>query len=157
MWAPWRIEYILGPKEDGCFICRARDGADDRDSLLLQRGATCMVMMNRYPYSGGHLMVSPLRHVDTLQALTAEERTEAMDLCARSIDILTEVMKPQGFNVGLNLGEAAGAGLRDHLHWHIVPRWNGDTNFMAVAGSTRVIPQALEELHAILRPRFDRP
>lgn len=154
VWAPWRIEYILGPKESGCFLCDLIASDQDRAHHVLHRGATCVVVMNRYPYTGGHLMVAPYRHVAGLENLTPEERTELMTLTSRSVEILRKVMNPQGFNIGINLGAAAGAGLKDHLHQHIVPRWVGDTNFMPVLGGTTIIPQALDELYDALRPHF---
>ncbi len=156
LFAPWRIEYILGPKTGGCFLCAALAADDERAHLLLHRGKTCAVIMNRYPYSCGHLMVITNRHVETLAQMTPEERAEMMELTHRCVEILADAMTPHGFNTGLNLGKVAGAGLQDHIHQHVVPRWTGDTNFMAATGSTSIIPQALDELYAILRPRFDR-
>lgn len=156
LFAPWRIEYILGPRTDGCFLCAALAATDDRAHLLLHRGPACAVIMNRYPYTCGHLMVIANRHVESLAQMTVGERAEMMELTHRSIEILAAAMQPHGFNTGLNLGKVAGAGLHEHIHQHIVPRWNGDTNFMPVAGGTRIIPQALEELYDALRPRFDR-
>ena len=140
------MKYILGSKEKGCFLCEMLTKDSDAENLILERGKTCFMMMNRYPYNNGHLMVCPLRHVDSLEAMTADERAEMMALTSRSVTLLQKVMKPDGFNIGINLGEAAGAGLKDHIHMHIVPRWNGDTNFMPVLGKTKVIPQALHEL-----------
>jgi ATP adenylyltransferase len=154
LWAPWRIEYILGEKSGECFLCRAFKEDQDRENLVLKRAKTCVVVMNRFPYNNGHLMIVPLRHIDAIERLTPEEQRELMDLTARSVEILKQVMNPQGFNIGLNLGEAAGAGLKDHLHQHIVPRWAGDTNFMPVLGDVRVIPQALLELYDRLAPAF---
>ena len=152
LWAPWRLEYVRNVDEDGCFLCRIADGDDDRGNLLLKRGKTCGVVMNRYPYNNGHLMVFPWRHMDDLCGMSADERLECMDLVAEAVEALKGALHPDGFNVGLNLGRPAGAGLEDHLHMHIVPRWNGDTNFMPVLGDTRVIPQSLldlwDELHA---------
>jgi ATP adenylyltransferase len=155
VWAPWRIEYILAPRDESCFLCDMFGASDDARNHLLHRGTTCAVVMNRYPYTGGHLMVCPYRHIAQLADLTREERIELMDLTERSVRILTAEMKPQGFNVGYNLGHAAGAGLRDHLHQHIVPRWVGDTNFMPVLADVTVVPQALDDLYARLKPAFD--
>ncbi|MDZ8118485.1 HIT family protein [Pontiella agarivorans] len=155
IWAPWRIEYILGEKEGGCFLCRMFAENNDRENLLLKRGKTCAVVMNRYPYNSGHLMVTPYRHLDNLSELTAEERLELMDLTAEAVDILKAELHPQGLNLGFNLGEPAGAGLKDHIHQHIVPRWTGDTNFMPVLADTRVMPQALLEQYDILHPLFN--
>lgn len=154
LWAPWRIEYILGPKSGGCFLCAMFAGGDDRANLLLRRGRLCAVVMNRYPYTGGHLMVAPFRHVAGLADMTPEERAEMTELTARCVDVLSAAMRPDGFNIGINLGEAAGAGLKDHIHQHIVPRWKGDTNFMPVIGGAHVVPQALDDLYALLHPRF---
>lgn len=154
VWAPWRIEYILSPKDGRCFLCDMFAAADDRANRLLFRGATCAVVMNRYPYTGGHLMVAPYRHVDGLDGMTADEKAEMMELTDRAVRILKAAMKPQGFNIGINLGAPAGAGLKDHIHQHIVPRWIGDTNFMPVLGGTTVVPQALDELYELLRAGF---
>jgi ATP adenylyltransferase len=150
------MEYILQPKSGGCFLCEAFRGAGDRETLLLKRGAVCAVIMNRYPYNNGHLMIAPYRHTEHLEELSAEESREMMQLTTLSIRVLKEVMKPEGFNIGMNLGEIAGAGLKDHLHSHVVPRWGGDTNFMPVLADTRVIPQALLELYDRLHPPFHR-
>jgi ATP adenylyltransferase len=155
LWAPWRIEYILAPRDGSCFLCDMFAAADDRKNLILHRGPTCAVVMNRYPYTGGHLMVCPYRHFEEFAELTRQERIEIMDLTERCLSILTRVMKPAGFNIGYNLGYAAGAGLKDHLHQHIVPRWVGDTNLMPVIGGVTVVPQALDELYAKLKPEFD--
>jgi len=152
------MEFIRAPKEDGCFLCRIiRDGpAQDAENLVLHRGKTCILLMNRYPYNVGHLMVVPLRHVATLCELTPEELAEMMQLACLSERLLERVAQPQGFNLGINQGAAAGAGLKDHLHLHVVPRWGGDTNFMPVLGSTRVMPQALEEMGARLQAELAR-
>lgn len=148
LWAPWRMEYIRSEDEAGCFLCRAASGPDDQATLVVKRGKLCLALLNRYPYNNGHLMVAPFRHVGTLDALSPEERAEMMDMTAAATRVLQAVMHAEGFNVGLNLGAAAGAGLEDHIHLHIVPRWTGDTNFMPVLGETKVIPQALADLHA---------
>jgi len=154
LWAPWRIEYIRGEKEAGCFLCRMFAENTDRDNLILFRGTTCVVLMNRFPYSSGHLMVAPVRHIAGLENRTPEEILEMETLTAQAIAVLREVMNPQGFNVGMNLGAAAGAGLEDHLHQHIVPRWVGDTNFMPVLGGPRVIPEALLDTYDLLVEKF---
>lgn len=155
LWAPWRIEYIKEAPKGGCFLCDIlRTGGDDRANLVLKRGTACAVVMNRYPYNNGHLMVAPYRHVARLADLTPEERLETMDLLDLSVAALTSAIRPDGFNVGINLGRVAGAGLETHLHTHIVPRWNGDTNFMPVIGDTKVIPQALDDLWVTLRAAF---
>lgn len=155
IWAPWRIEYILGDKEEECFLCRMFAEKNDRENLLLKRGKTCAVVMNRYPYTGGHLMVTPYRHLAHLGDMTPEERLEMMDLTIMAVEILKAELKPEGLNLGYNLGAAAGAGLKDHIHQHIVPRWVGDTNFMPVIGDTRVMPQALMEQYEALYPLFN--
>ena len=158
LWAPWRMEFIRGPKEEGCFLCRIiRDGAaKDAENLVVFRRKTCFLLMNRYPYNSGHMMAAPLRHVGTLGALTAEEMREMMELTCLAQRLLERVARPQGFNVGLNQGAAAGAGLKDHLHMHVVPRWEGDTNFMPVLGRVRVMPQALDEMYATLAAELVR-
>lgn len=155
IWAPWRIEYILSDKEDGCFLCKMFAEENDRDNLLLKRGKTCVVVMNRYPYNGGHLMVAPYRHLEHLRDMAPEERLEMADLTIEAVEILKAALKPDGLNLGCNLGKAAGAGLEDHVHQHIVPRWNGDTNFMPVLADTRVMPQALQEQYDVLFPLFN--
>ncbi|MBP7275356.1 MAG: HIT domain-containing protein [Kiritimatiellae bacterium] len=154
LWAPWRMDFIRSPKTDGCFMCDAIAGSDDRDTLLLHRAPIGVVIMNRYPYTNGHLLVAPRRHVADLRSLTDDERLELMKLTDDSVRALGAVARPEGYNIGINLGRVAGAGLESHLHIHIVPRWNGDTNFMPVFGEVRVIPQALEELYDQLKPQF---
>ena len=158
LWAPWRMEFIRGPKEEGCFLCRiVREGpAKDAENLVVCRSKACVLLLNRYPYNGGHLMAAPLRHAGTLGALTADEMRELMELTCLAQRLLERVMHPDGFNVGLNQGSAAGAGLKDHLHMHVVPRWDGDTNFMPVLGGVRVMPQALGEVHAALAAEWAR-
>lgn len=152
--APWRIEYILGPKalpgEDSVFK-RIADATDDEANLVILRARTCYAVLNNYPYNGGHLMVVPYRQVAGLEDLTDEEALELMRVARRCLVSLRRTMKPDGFNVGLNLGKVAGAGIVEHLHLHVVPRWNGDTNFMPVLGSTVVLPLALSEVAARLR------
>jgi len=155
IWAPWRIDYIKSSKEDGCFLCNYTAENLDQKNLMLARGPTCGVIMNRYPYTGGHLMIYPYRHVSTLAELTPDEMLECMRWTSISVEILKKHMKPDGFNLGINLGDAGGAGLKDHLHMHVVPRWIGDTNFVSVLGDVRVIPQALEALWVELKPSFE--
>ena len=156
IWAPWRIEYILGHKDDGCFLCDMFRARNDRKNHILARGRTCGIVMNRYPYSTGHLMVAPYRHVAPMTKLTRAERSEMMELTNRCIAILDRVMHPQGYNVGINIGHAAGAGLKDHIHMHIVPRWVGDTNFMPVLADVKVLPQALDDLWDALHSHFKK-
>ena len=155
IWAPWRIEYILGEKEGICFLCRMFAENRDRENLVLKRGKTCAVVMNRYPYNNAHLMVTPYRHIEHLKDLTPEERLEMTDLSIEAVEVLKAELSPEGFNLGCNLGGAAGAGLKDHIHQHIVPRWTGDTNFMPVIADTRVMPQALMAQYDVLHPLFN--
>ncbi len=147
------MDYIRAPGDrDGCFLCRAlASGADDRTHHVVLRGKRCGALLNRYPYNNGHLLIAPVRHIAELRDLDAAERLELMDLLDRAIELLRCAMRPDGFNAGLNLGRVAGAGLESHLHLHLVPRWNGDTNFMPVTAATKVIPQALDDLWAELR------
>ena len=146
------MEFIRAPKEPECFLCRIlREGPPkDAENLVIRRGANCLLMMNRYPYTSGHLLVAPFRHEGRLDALRPAELGEMMELASLGTRLLERVAQPQGFNLGINQGAAAGAGLQDHLHLHVVPRWEGDTNFMPVLGAVRVMPQALEEMRAAL-------
>jgi len=156
LWAPWRIEYIRSKKDNECFLCRMLSEGNDRENLILLRSKTCAVVMNRYPYNSGHLMVCPNRHIAELDGLTAAEDFEMSELTRRAIAALRAVMQPEGFNIGTNLGTAAGAGLKDHLHRHIVPRWVGDANFMAVTGDTHVVPEALAKTYDLLLEQFKK-
>jgi ATP adenylyltransferase len=153
MWAPWRIEYILGSKDEGCIFCKA---AAPESGLTLYRGRETMVVMNKYPYINGHLLVAPVRHVAALAELDKTEMGAVLATVEQSIGALKAAMQPEGFNVGLNLGKVAGAGVEEHLHFHIVPRWSGDTNALAVMAEVRVIPQHLQETFRLLKPHFDR-
>ncbi len=144
LWAPWRGKFIESFKGEGCIFCELPPVGDDEKTLILYRGINAFVIMNAYPYAAGHLMVVPFRHVAQLSDLTDTERHEVIDLVTRCESALTAAMKPEGFNVGFNLGRAAGAGVDKHLHCHIVPRWIGDTNFMPVTGETRVINESLD-------------
>ena len=156
LWAPWRMDYILGEdKPPGCIFC-PEAGENLPERLVLFSGSLTRIMMNKYPYINGHLLVAPVRHVSGLESLSDVETFELLQIVGRSIEILKEVMSPEGFNVGLNLGRVAGAGMEEHLHFHIVPRWNGDTNFMTVHGEVRVIPEHLKETYKKIRPRFDQ-
>ena len=154
LWAPWRIEYIRGPKEEGCVFCRVRDEGADRENLILARGSRVFVILNRYPYTAGHLMVVPYRHVAEPEDLVPEEVSEIWSHLVRAKASLGRVFQPHGYNVGLNLGQAAGAGIGDHLHLHVVPRWVGDTNFMPALSEVRVISQHLEDMFDSLAPLF---
>ena len=154
LWSPWRINYIRGDKPVDCVFCQA-PRETSADSLVLFRGRHSFVMMNRYPYTNGHLMVIPYDHLAMLTDVPGEAQIEMLQEINMSVEVLREVMNPQGFNVGLNLGASAGAGIRDHLHFHVVPRWVGDTNFMAVIGETNVIVEGLQECFEQLKPAFD--
>ncbi len=148
IWAPWRIAYIQEhSKEDGCFLCNSYQDNHDEENLVVYRGNECFCMLNKYPYNSGHLMVAPNKHKPDISDLTEHEMTEIMKLTRDMKELLTTIMKPEGFNVGMNLGKSAGAGLIGHLHLHIVPRWNGDTNFMPIISDAKVIPQSLEGLY----------
>ena len=152
--APWRIQYILAPKPppgDTSLFARIAQSDDDIANHVIARDRSCFALLNTYPYNGGHLLVVPYRQSPDLNDLTETELADLMILTRRCQNALTQVMKPDGFNLGINLGRVAGAGIADHLHIHIVPRWNGDTNFMPVLAQTSVVPQALTELAALLR------
>jgi ATP adenylyltransferase len=146
IWAPWRIEYLTEEKEAGCIFCKKPKENKDRENLIIYRGETGFIIMNRYPYSNGHLMAVPYRHIRELRELNDRERSELMNLVIKCVGIL-EVFKPDGFNIGMNLGRAAGAGIDDHIHFHIVPRWSGDTNFMPVIGDIKVMPEYLDKTY----------
>lgn len=157
IWAPWRMRYIESPKAGPCILCTKPRSSDDRVSYILERTEHSFVMMNLYPYSNAHLMVSPYAHVDRLAAL---DQAAALDLTltlARAVERLRAAVAPEGFNVGLNLGKPAGAGIDDHLHFHIVPRWNGDTNYMTLFAEVRVIPEHLDATYDRLLPYFREP
>ena len=151
--APWRIEYILAPKPEAktSLFARIAQSSDDVENLVVVRDRTGYALLNRYPYNGGHLMVVPYKEVADLNGLTDEEVGDLWKLVRRCLNALTAVMKPDGFNVGINLGKVAGAGIVEHLHIHVVPRWNGDTNFMPVIAQTSVVPEALLDVAAKLR------
>ncbi len=158
LWSPWRLSYVTRTAreeddEGACIFCELRGR---NEALVLGRGKLCFVILNLYPYNNGHLMVVPNRHIATLALTTADERAELMALARHAEIALGEAYRPHGINVGMNLGRPAGAGVLDHLHIHLVPRWNGDTNFMGVVGNTRVLPEDLSETAARLRPIFER-
>lgn len=151
LWSPWRLEYILGPKAQHCVFCQKPDTADDPAEHLLVRGRTSYIALNKYPYNNGHLLVVPYAHVPSLEDLPVETLTEMMLLVNKGMAALRVAMRPQGFNIGANLGKAAGAGIEAHVHIHVVPRWSADTNFMSVIGETRTIPETLDQTFASLR------
>jgi len=149
------MEYILSDQKAGpCIFCPGDNRDTDNSRLILYVGDLSMVIMNRFPYINGHLLVAPVRHVKGLESLSQDERLDLLTKVARSVEILKKVMSPEGFNVGLNLGKVAGAGVEEHMHFHIVPRWNGDNNYMTVLGEVRVIPQHIEETYHRLLPHF---
>ena len=154
LWAPWRLDFIRGDKADECVFCAKPELGDDERALIVHRGERCFVILNAYPYNNGHLMVAPFKHVPSIEQLDERELLELMTLTQRGIGALREVYAPQGFNIGVNQGAAGGAGIADHMHLHVVPRWGGDTNFMPVIGSTRVLPQALGDSWRELSERF---
>lgn len=156
--APWRIDYILAPKRpasDASLFTRIAQAGDDEAHYVVARDRTCYALLNSYPYNGGHLLVVPYKQAAGLEELTDGELSDLMKLTRRCLQVLKNVMQPHGFNVGLNLGKVAGAGIVEHLHVHVVPRWNGDTNFMPVIAQTTVLPEALRELAARLRAGFE--
>jgi ATP adenylyltransferase len=154
LWAPWRIDYILNEKPSDCIFCVSSDQEQDRDRLILYRTGLSLVMLNRYPYNNGHMMIAPFRHTADMNELSIAEMLDlfaALRLCR---NVLEKIAAPQGFNIGINLGKAAGAGVDDHMHIHIVPRWNGDTNFMSVIGDVRIMPENLLNTYEKLLPGF---
>lgn len=157
LWAPWRIEFIRSDKNVACFLCgneqAAGEGADEE--LIVYRAAECFVMLNRFPYNSGHLLVSPYRHIGDIAGLTAAERHELMDVCVLAKNVLQKLLNPDAFNIGFNLGTAAGAGVAEHLHMHVVPRWNGDTSFMPVISDTRCVPEALTATARLIRDNWE--
>jgi ATP adenylyltransferase len=155
LWAPWRLDYIKSAHDDEalCIFCEALKPAP-RDALLLHSTPLSLIIMNRYPYSNGHLLVSPKRHISRLDELAVDEAADIMRLLAHSTTVLTKTMNPDGFNTGANLGRAAGAGIDGHIHFHVVPRWSGDSNFMAVLSEIRVIPEHIERTFELLEPHF---
>jgi len=155
LWAPWRIEYITGePEEPGCLFCNAFKDNDDKKRLIVHRGETAFAMLNKYPYIGGHLLIVPVRHASQLKSLKDPERAELFNMTIDAVDALKRAMKPHGFNVGVNIGRVAGAGIPGHIHVHVVPRWNGDNNFMAVLGETRMVNEHLDRTYEKLRAHW---
>jgi ATP adenylyltransferase len=156
LWAPWRMIYISeGAKETDCIFCSKSKQSDLREALVVAQTAHTVVMLNKYPYNNGHLLLAPKRHERNLSSLSAEEYSDLNEALRRSVDIVRRALNPGGINLGMNLGRCAGAGIEDHLHWHVVPRWEGDTNFMPVVAETRVMPQHLLDSYDRLKPHFE--
>ena len=151
VWAPWRMEYIMATKQRGCFFCECSKEARDGENYILYRGGNDFVILNSYPYNVGHLMVATYRHVGNLVDLTVEELEEHFKIVSRAVEMLTKAFQPQGFNIGINIGKVAGAGVEDHIHTHVVPRWLGDTNYMPVVADTKVVPETLRSSYNKLK------
>lgn len=151
LWAPWRIEYILQARQPGCILCQKPGEQNDEANFLLYRGKYNFIILNIFPYNPGHLMIAPYRHTANLLDLSDKEAREHFELIKKSLKLLKEVMEPAGFNIGLNLGKVAGAGIADHLHTHVVPRWEGDTNFMPVLSDTKIVSEALTATYRRLK------
>ncbi len=157
IWAPWRLDYVVAEKPDNCILCQKRDVPDDDiANHVLYRGSHSYVLLNAFPYNSGHVMVVPYRHLDNLTGLNAEEASEIMLIAQWCVQALQEALGAEGINLGMNIGQPAGAGIEDHIHLHIVPRWSGDTNYMTTVANTRVVPQALEESAEQLRALIQR-
>ena len=156
LWSPWRLEYLTAPKIEGCIFCHAIEAGNDREKLVLLRGKRAFLILNRYPYNNGHFMAVPYAHVPSLEDLDAMTLTEMMLLLNRGLAALRATMCPDGFNIGANLGQVAGAGIEEHVHLHAVPRWAGDTNFMPVVGEMRVVPQTWMQTYDDLKAALDR-
>ncbi|HOV81360.1 MAG TPA: HIT domain-containing protein [Methanothrix sp.] len=151
LWAPWRIDYIMSKKPPGCIFCDKSAEDRDEENLILHRGRHHFIILNAFPYNNGHMMVVPYRHTASLAGWTGEEQQEMMELAALAVELLKRTMRPDGFNLGINMGAVGGAGVADHIHMHIVPRWNGDTNFMPVLSDTRVISEGLQATYRKLK------
>jgi ATP adenylyltransferase len=154
IWAPWRVQYIRNPNPGGCIFCDKPQENKDAENLIIYRGKLNFIIMNAFPYNPGHLMVVPFRHIGKLEDLTSAERNEHYEIVSRVVGVMREVNKTENFNVGMNLGRVAGAGIADHIHTHIVPRWNGDSNFMPVIGETRVISESMQDIYQRLKAQF---
>ena len=154
IWAPWRVAYIRAEKPKGCILCDKPAGKNDVENHILFRGNLSYVMLNAYPYNPGHLMVVPYRHISNMEEMTAAERNEHYAIVSQCLKALKEEFKPQGVNIGMNLGKVAGAGIDDHIHTHVIPRWNGDTNFITTVADARVVPEALADTYRKLKERF---
>ena len=155
LWSPWRLEYLTTPKTNGCIFCLDAESKDDGEALILLRGEHAFLILNRYPYNNGHFMVVPYSHVASLEDLDTATLTEMMLLLNRGLAALRTAMCPDGFNIGANLGQVAGAGIEDHVHIHAVPRWAGDTNFMPIVGDMRVVPQTWMQTYADLKAALE--
>jgi ATP adenylyltransferase len=155
IWAPWRMTYIDDDKREGCIFCDKLKGPDRRSNLVLAETAHSLVMLNKYPYNNGHLLLAPKRHEKQLSTLSVDEYGDLSEALRKSVAIILAALHPGGINLGMNLGRCAGAGVEDHFHWHVVPRWDADTNFMPVVGEVRVMPQHLLESYDRLRPYFE--
>ena len=156
LWAAWRREFILGPKEKGCVFCTRIEQKADRENLIIHRAELNIVIMNKFPYNAGHLMIVPNSHKAELNELTVPEANEMFDLTRKSVEIIRKAMPATGFNIGMNLGADAGAGIREHLHIHVVPRFTGDANFMSVVGDTKVQSISMDYIYQLLRPGFEK-
>jgi len=156
LWTPWRYQYIRSQKSNGCVFCDALSSADEEQALVLHRGRLNFVLLNRYPYSNGHLMIAPNEHISTPVETGNDTINDMAVLMKEAVQVLNEAYNPDGFNIGMNIGTAAGAGIKDHFHLHVVPRWHGDTNYMTSIGNTRLIPQTLEEIWKELKYLFDK-
>ena len=157
LWSPWRLEYLTAPKAEGCVFCHALRSDQDRENLVLLRGQRAFLILNRFPYNNGHLLIAPNAHKADLTDLDDAELDELIRLTRDTERLLSRAISPHGFNIGINLGRCAGAGVPGHLHIHIVPRWNGDTNFMPVTGNTKVIGQSLDALYDLLKEKLQSP
>jgi ATP adenylyltransferase len=154
IWSPWRMEYVESNKEEGCVFCSAQKMEDGAENLIAFRGERAYVILNRYPYTSGHLMIVPFDHQPNLEELDPRTRSEMMELTTRCMTVLRRIYHPEAFNMGANIGEAAGAGIKQHVHVHVVPRWAGDTNFMTTIGASRVLPESLEKTHERVKSAF---
>ncbi|MBE0477556.1 HIT domain-containing protein [Candidatus Aerophobetes bacterium] len=154
LWAPWRLKYIKEHKRENCIFCQKPQEKKDEKNYILLRGKTCFVILNTYPYNNGHVMVAPYRHIGSVEKMSYEEGAEMMGFAGKMTRLIRELMQPDGFNIGMNIGRAAGAGIEDHIHMHIVPRWVGDCNFMPILSDTKVIPEALDESYRKLRDKL---
>lgn len=154
IWAPWRIEYFTQKKTEGCIFCDKPREDKDEENYILYRGSRNFIIMNAYPYNPGHLLVVPYRHLGKLEEMNAEERNEHYEIVSRAVTVLGKYTRTESFNIGMNLGRVAGAGIADHIHTHIVPRWNGDSNFMPVIAETRVISESMQSIYSQLKGKF---